>query len=226
MKFYVLLAVVSLIVGPMTYALPAKAGVTNNSVLIHETVLSRCGNHQVAFSGVASYGQGKQQLLVDLDGVPVLNSFAKPLNWTVLVNVTTGYHVLTARVHDPDISKTVDYALVLNIASCENNDGEGEGSTGGSEGPGDETDCCIGPDPIVEQPKTPVPQVKGATTTLKGALNRLTPLNSVFRSVFDRTPTFTEWQYWADRFMNDKPVWDAILGAMQWHDLHGRTVGQ
>lgn len=226
MKFYVLLAVAAFIIGPLAYALPAEAVAASNSVLIHETVLSRCGNQFVAFSGVATYGPGNQYLLVDLDGTPILRRWGEPNNWTVLAQVTTGYHVLTARVHDlGNSSKTVAAVFAFTILPCEDgsDDSAVTTSTGGGGG-GDETDCCPGPDPVNENAKSSTPRVKGATTA-GGSLDILKPLNSVFRFVFGRAPTFAEWQYWADRFLTDKPVWEALLGAMQWHKLHGLTVG-
>lgn len=91
------------------------------------------------------------------------------------------------------------------------------------------TDCCPGPggdsgahddgDAPVVQKKA---KVAGTTTTAP----MLAPINSMFRSVFGRTPTFEEWTYWADRMLTDKPELDALFGAMQWHKLHGNTVGK
>ncbi|MFH1353871.1 MAG: hypothetical protein ABIH36_01160 [bacterium] len=228
MKFKAFAVIISLLLSSTVFTATAEASVVGNSVLIHETVISRCGNQFVAFSGVATYGPDVQYLLVDLDGAPVLGRWGEPTNWTVLEQVTTGYHVLTARIHDlGDASKTVAAVFAFTILPCDDgpSDSTSVASNSGGGG-GDETDCCPGPDPVDESVKSPIPQVKGVTTKKGGALSALEPLNAVFRFVFGRAPTFTEWKYWADRFLVDKPVWEAILGAMQWHKLHGVTVGQ
>lgn len=48
----------------------------------------------------------------------------------------------------------------------------------------------------------------------------LPKLNSTFRSVFDRDPTFSEWSYWAGRIIaGDKPTIPELLGAMEWQRL-------
>lgn len=93
------------------------------------------------------------------------------------------------------------------------------------------TDCCPGGDSSggggESEQSTPVVKttgkVKGALTT---HIVNLAPLNGLFRSVFGRTPNFSEWTYWANRMLTDKPQADAILGAMQWHHMHGLTTGK
>jgi len=202
---------------------PAQAA-TENSVFIDTPVLSRCNEHTVAFSGTATYNNGDHQLLIDLDGVPVYSTFDEPQLWSFLQKVSVGTHTLTARVHDSDVSKTVHHAITFEVKACDT--GSSDSDNGGGD---DEPDCCPGPDPVVATPTpTPKPAVKGITSgsASKSNLNDLGPLNSMFRSVFGRTPTFAEWKYWADRFLTDKPVWDQILGAMQWHNLHGLTIGK
>ncbi|MBI3250603.1 MAG: hypothetical protein HYZ61_01995 [Candidatus Andersenbacteria bacterium] len=42
-------------------------------------------------------------------------------------------------------------------------------------------------------------------------------VNQAFRSVYGRTPTTTEWQYWAGRVQNkEKTTYDALVGAMSY----------
>lgn len=53
---------------------------------------------------------------------------------------------------------------------------------------------------------------------------RLKPLNAMFRVLYGRNPTFSEWSYWANRLLTDKTGHDALYGAMQWHKLRGRTT--
>lgn len=95
-------------------------------------------------------------------------------------------------------------------------------------------DCCPGPggdsgahDDEGENSATVTSSKKA---TVKGVkthkTSSLAPLNSIFRSVFGRTPTFEEWTYWANRMLSDKPELDELFGAMQWHKLQGRTVGK
>ncbi|MGH9856222.1 MAG: hypothetical protein ACRD4B_00115, partial [Acidobacteriota bacterium] len=141
---------------------------------------------------MATYGLGDQHLLVDLDGVPVLSTFDEPENWNVIVPVAVGFHVLTARIHDEDVSKTVDFTLPFQVLACSTPTPAPTDSGSGDDGG---PDCCPGPDPVVKQSKKSLPRVKGTTATRTTTLNGLQPLNSVFRSVFGRTPTFAEWTY-------------------------------
>ena len=66
------------------------------------------------------------------------------------------------------------------------------------------------------------------TETVKAnASNRLasiSDLNSLFRAVHGRAPTFVEWKYWANRLL-DKPDRGALTGAMYYHKTLGRTTG-
>lgn len=49
-------------------------------------------------------------------------------------------------------------------------------------------------------------------------------VNSIFRLAHDRTPTYTEWEYWASRVVNgDKTTADALYGAIQFHKI--KTTG-
>lgn len=198
------------------YTTPAQAATTQNSIFVDSPVLSRCDEHVVAFSGTASYNTGDHHLLIDLDGVPVYSTFDEPLVWSFLHKVPVGTHTLTARIHDTDVSKTVHHAITFEVKACETS-----GGGDGDDGP----DCCPGPDPIVP---ALVSVKKGAVkgiTSESADLKELAPLNSVFRFVFGRDPNFAEWEYWANRFLTDKPAWDQILGAMQWHKLRGVTTG-
>jgi len=191
---------------------------TENSVSIDQLVMSRCGTQYVYASGAATYGPIASHLLVDFDGVHAFN-LAKQENWTTgLIELNPGDHVVTARIHNTDGSVT-DTAKKLTVPECPKEDA----------GPGDEQDCCPGPDPVVSEPRQAAkPRVKGATTKAVGpvTLAELRPLNEVFYSVFGRIPVFAEWKYWADRYSTDKRDWGAIFGAMQWHKERGRTIGK
>ncbi len=197
-------------------AVNGVSALTENSIEIDSVVFSRCGEQFVYTSGTATYGPDADHLLVDIDGVHVFNLGTQTSWVTGLTKLAPGNHVVTARIHNTDESFT-DTSKTFEVPSCEpapnvNNDND----------PGDEQDCCPGPD----EPEAPTPKVKGVSTTIKtSSANSLAPLNSLFRSVWHRTPTYFEWKYWADRFLNDKPAYDQLLGAMQWQESHGQVAG-
>lgn len=217
-----------LAVGFMSLAIALGAGFapvaqasTENSVTADTPVLSRCGEHYVAFSGTATYNGNDHKLLADIDGVAVYSTFDEPTAWSFMPKVAVGTHTMTVRIHDlANDTLTVADAITFEVKACEEENDGGDGHP----------DCCPGPDPVVEKEETKTPTVKGATTTSvkipTSNSNDLSPLNSIFRFVFGKTPTFEEWKYWADRFLTDKPNWVQILGAMQWHNLHGLTIGK
>ena len=148
-KIKILAVAVSLILSPaMLFAYVEETTETGNSVNINETVLSRCGDHMVAFSGVATYGPGSQELIISIDGITVLNTYDEPADWSLLTPVTTGPHVLTAQVRDSFSRNFVEDTFSFSVATCLETSGGG----------GDETDCCIGPDP-----ESVAGQVKGVT---------------------------------------------------------------
>jgi hypothetical protein len=134
--------------------------VERSSVNINETVLSRCGDHMVAFSGVATYGEGSQELIISLDGVVVFSTFDKPINWSLLIPVTTGAHALTAEVREPGSRNIIQDTFAFNVATCPETNGGGEG---------DEQDCETSTNPdacgegYTNEKPAPVGKVKGVT---------------------------------------------------------------
>jgi hypothetical protein len=52
-----------------------------------------------------------------------------------------------------------------------------------------------------------------------GGLASIRDLNALFRSVYGRTPTVSEWRYWATRLL-DKPNRTVLVGAMAYHKAH------
>lgn len=198
----------------MVAGLPALAA--EHSVVIDGVVLSRCGEQNIAFSGVATYGAGAQHLLVDLDGTRVAN-LGTTISWLVMFeSVPVGTHTLTARVHDvaPDLNATD--ILQFEVLPCQT---EQKDDSNNSEEP----DCCPGKDPEVTPPVKA--KVKGTTTKVKASFDILKPINYLFRLAFGFTPSFAEWKYWADRLLSDKPQLDALFGAMQSQKLEGKTMG-
>jgi len=185
---------------------------TQNTVHVDQLVLSRCGTQYVYASGSATYGPKAHYLLIDINGAHAFN-VAKQTFWTTgLVKLDPGQHIVTARIHNTDGTHT-DTTRQFTVPDCPQAD------------PGDEQDCCPGPDPVVSEPKPKPPRVKAISAVRSTAMQGLSPLNSLFRLVFGRGPAYEEWKYWADRYLTDKPTWEAILGAMQWHKLHRQTTG-
>ena len=130
--------------------------------------------------------------------------------------VSPGAHRVAAAIYDAEGSVQAENWIDITVPSCPAD------TTNESSGGGDEADCCPGPDPVE---RTSRPQVRGVmSSNVAVSWDGLTPLNRVFRSVFGRTPTFSEWTYWADRYLHDKPAWDAIHGAMQWQLLRGNSA--
>jgi len=198
-----------------------------DSINIDEVTVEECGEQSMTFTGTATYSESTQHLVVELDGVEVLYSLHEEENWsTGPVEVSEGSHTLVASIYDnSDYQDLIVQETVEFSTSCDESSDEGSSDedSNGDDGEGDEQDCCPGPDEEVSQVKK-IAKVKGAFSSNLWA--RLKPLNSIFRSVFGRTPTFTEWTYWANRLLTDKPQYDALLGAMQWHKLQGHTMGK
>lgn len=66
-------------------------------------------------------------------------------------------------------------------------------------------------------------KLQGTTIgTLPSGPVQLQEINSLFRSVYERVPTFSEWKYWAGRLI-DKARRLPFLGALQWHFERGRS---
>jgi hypothetical protein len=57
---------------------------------------------------------------------------------------------------------------------------------------------------------------KTAAKPAAGSLASISDLNSLFRSVYGRNPTASEWKYWATRLL-DKSDRTALVGAMAYH---------
>lgn len=162
-----------------------------------------------------------------------------------LTGTGTGeYHVIISYGDDAGhtISKTLtgtttpgkqeSFAITVrddggDVSDIQSNSPSGSSGGGGGDHPrGDEGDCCTGHDPVGGT-KKPHGKVLGISIShhVKPTLKDLGPLNETFTAVFGRDPNFAEWKYWADRFMNDKPDWNSLKGAMYWHLARGETMG-
>ena len=154
--------------------------------------------------------------------------------------INKGEHTIEAIIYDNDDYEVVNASDSYTFdVDCERSPKLVDDSNRHVLNGGEEGDCCPGGDNggdgdsgdsdseggVAATVAKTVGKVKGATTQTVSAVSKLKALNSVFRSVFGRTPTFEEWKYWAGRMLNDKPQLDALYGAMQWHKLHGQTIG-
>ena len=191
-----------------------------------------CGSQTVTITGTATYSEPTQHLIVTLNGTQLIDDHDEPAIWsTGAQTLAVGTHTVVATIYDKSTHSTVraQDTKTITISDCasSSHDSSSESSTPGS----GETDCCPGPDPVVEAPAKKSGQVKGISTK-KASYNHLQPMNSIFREAFGRNPNQAEWTYWANRFLDDvkfwkngQPQYDVLLGAMQWHHLHGRTIG-
>lgn len=203
---------------------PLNAATGIDLITIGNITVGSCGEQSLTFQGTAEYSEPTQHLVVDLDGVQLLHDEDEPITWTTSpVTVNVGSHTLVATIYDKSdhVDVVVRETVGFSVASC-----GAPASTSPSGGAGESHDCCPGPDPVQPKPK-PVTkgQVKAAVEYPATLPMQLKPLNEIFRKVYGRSPTLEEWNYWAGRLLNDKPQYDALYGAMQWHELRGRSTG-
>lgn len=191
-----------------------------DSVTIGSVAVSGCGEQSLTFNGTATYSEPTQHLVVDLDGTELLHLDREdaPATWTTgAVTVGVGNHTLTATIygHSDHEDPVANHAVAFAVDSC---------AAPPSGGLGESQDCCPGPDPVEPQPAPVKGRVKAAVGRPATLPAKLMPLNEIFRKVYGRSPTFEEWSYWAGRLLNDKPQYDALYGAMQWHQRLGHTM--
>ena len=96
-----------------------------------------------------------------------------------------------------------------------------------SKGKGDEKDCCPGRDTEIKTAKKG--KVLGATTKKvvkklklrKVSIEKMQPLNGIFFEVYGRMPTYSEWHYWAVRYLTDKGDWEKLRNTMKYYKGKG-----
>lgn len=212
----------------------ALAADTPDTVTANAVTVSACGAQSLTFAGSATYSEPTQHLVVTLDGTELLHSHLEPDTWsTGLLAVGVGSHTLTASLYDHADHEDLlaSNTKTFTVAACGGAPAPSavsSGGTGRTGGTGSGGDCCPGPDPVQPAQKATQGKVKGAAAKKVSAATlpvRVTPINELFRKVYGRGPTFAEWEYWTVRILSDKPQFDAIYGAMQWHKLRGHTTG-
>lgn len=203
-----------------------------NAVTINTVSVGTCGEQSISVSGTATYSESTQHLVVTLDGTEMLDSHDEPATWSLPASTLgVGSHTVVATIYDRKDGDDHEGVMAqaqttFSVSACGTSSGSSSSSSNTS-GPNtaedNDTDCCPGsnPEPVV---KKATPRVKGASTI--GLSQKLLPLNSIFRKVYGRNPTLKEWNYWAHRLLTDKMAYDALYGAMQWHQLRGHTVGK
>lgn len=202
-----------------------------DSVSLNSVSVEPCGTQSLTFSGSGTYSEPTQHLVVSLDGTELLHSHLEPDTWSVgPVTVIPGTHTLTATIYDHSTHDDIraSSTTTFTVATCgatPPTEPSGAPSSGSSEGTAS-GDCCPEPEES-EKPTVKKGKVKAVATkrVAKPLPRSLTPINALFRKVHGRTPTFQEWEYWANRLLGDKPQYDALYGAIQWHKLLGHTTG-
>lgn len=192
-----------------------------DAIDVNPVSVSGCGTQSFTFSGTATYSEPTQHVVVRLDSTELLHDHSEPAAWTTnAVSVNEGSHSVTATIYDHSDHETVraQDTEVFNISSCSTPTSSSSSSSS------DDSDSDDSDEEAVTVQKKKSGQVKSASSATPSA--KLKPLNSIFRKVYKRNPTFREWQYWARRLLTDKMEYDALYGAMQWHQLRGRTIGK
>lgn len=222
------LGLVAALVGNTTPALASHSDV--DAVSTDAISVSGCGTQSLTFSGTASYSEPTQHLVVVLDGTTLFDDHSEPESWsTGPHSVGVGDHTFTATIYDKSAGiggghETIraEDAKTFTVPSCTPAPAPSDVSGGTAA----DTDCCPGQDEPVSAPT----MKKAATGSVKAAATGMAPaklkwLNETFRKVYGRNPTAKEWHYWSSRLLTDKTQYDALYGAMQWHQLRGHTIG-
>lgn len=208
-------------------ALPSVALAADDvdSIMVDSLTVSECssGSSSVSATLSATYSEGTQHVVVTVDGTVVFGPDTdEPAAIAVGPLVLgSGSHSLVATIYDTSDLDDPVAQQVRNFDVCASTSGDGDSD--GDDGP----DCCPGKDSDDarggdEEQVTKQGKVKG---TVSKKSSSLAPINSTFRKVYGRNPSFTEWNYWANRYLTDKQHLPALYGAMQWHQLRGHTMG-
>ncbi|OGY34902.1 MAG: hypothetical protein A3D99_04720 [Candidatus Andersenbacteria bacterium RIFCSPHIGHO2_12_FULL_45_11] len=55
----------------------------------------------------------------------------------------------------------------------------------------------------------------------KVSIEKMQPLNGIFFEVYGRMPTYSEWHYWAVRYLTDKGDWEKLRNTMKYYKGKG-----
>lgn len=210
-----------------------------DSVAITPVTVTGCGSQSLTFSGTATYSESTQHLVGTLDGTVLFENHSEPATWTAGATVTAvGSHTFVATIYDrtgDGEHETVRAQATgtFTVPSCTPTPTPSPTPTSAdtvstASTPSADADCCPGRDEAVARRKITkklVGRVKGVTMIV-GVPGKLRWINETFRGVYGHTPTLPEWQYWSHRLLTDKPQYDALYGAMQWHKHRGHTIGK
>lgn len=126
----------------------------------------------------------------------------------------------------PDFKKTYTFTVedgqfTPPVYDAEEEEGEEEPEVkeaSSEDPPGEETDCCPGPDPVLSQAEAAEKgKVLGAKTASSKYRHLVPIINKLHREAYGRNPTFEEHIYWWDRVLKGHfQRADQLLGAMQW----------
>ncbi|MEX1997843.1 MAG: hypothetical protein WEA04_04185 [Candidatus Andersenbacteria bacterium] len=75
------------------------------------------------------------------------------------------------------------------------------------------------------RPLLTLPLIVIAFTALPARAALLDQVNAAFSSVYNRLPSYTEWEYWAQRVQRgEKKTYEALVGAMGYQKIHGGST--
>lgn len=147
------------------------ANAAADTVLIDSLVVSRCGDQQSYASGSATYADTTRHLIVQVDNTKIYDTFTMPAVWvTPLFPTTVGTHTIKATLYaavsgsDETIVAQAEKTLVIPACSTPAD-------------PGDEKDCCPGPDPVVNETKAT--QNKGKTAKKVAGITQVKTTTSI-----------------------------------------------
>lgn len=206
-----------------------------DAVSIGSVAVSGCGAQTLTVSGTASYATPVNHFVVTLDGAVVLHDHAEPESWSLGPrSMSVGSHTVTATIYakaaigggHEDVEAQDTETFTVPECSTPSTGDTGAPASDGDGGAVAEANGENGDDGedvnAAEKAVKKVGKVKGAAVKRLSA--NLKWINATFRKAYGRTPTFAEWSYWAHRLLTDKPKYDALYGAMQWHQLRGHTM--
>ncbi|MEX1112601.1 MAG: hypothetical protein WEC84_04005 [Candidatus Andersenbacteria bacterium] len=124
----------------------------------------------------------------------------------------------------PPVDHMIQGVETDQLSNTDDDDEREVPSTSPTTGSSNDTDCCPGPDPIPHVEETAsVGRVAGMRIQ-PPACELLPTIRPFFKDVFGRSPTETEYSFWAYRLKRgDKQTKEALIGALQWFKDRGAS---